>query len=111
MFFKDKTHPAEISKWGIFAGLVEGMYIGIAAVLLSQQYRLSTLTGWEVRMAFLFLFIMAASGVVATIVVFAHPIYSFMHKQYKDAALTLAVTLLTVIAVYGFIQFTYQRLF
>lgn len=111
MFFKEKTHPAEVAKWAVFAGMVEGMYIGIVAVLLSQQYLLSTLVGWEVTVALGFLFLLALSGILATIVILANPIYSFMHRQYVDAALTLAVTFATIIAVYGFIQFTYKSLF
>lgn len=111
MFFRDKAHPSEVVKWGIFAALLEGAYIGIAATVLTQKPRLLALTGWELKATFLFLFFLSLGAVITTVIVFAHPIYSLLRKQYKDAFLTLVVTIITLLAVYGFIQFTYKQLF
>lgn len=111
MFFQKKVHLSEVIKWGVFAGLFEGLYIGLAAILLSQQYRLETLIGWEVTIVFLFMLVLSVSAIVTTVIVFAHPIYSLLRKQYRDAVATLLVTLLTLVAVYGFVAFTYRSLF
>ncbi len=111
MFFRDKVHPRDVAKWGVFAGLFEGLYIGLAVVLFSQQYRLATLTGWEVSLSFFLLLFVFVSAIATTIIVFAHPIYSALRKQYRDAAATLVVTLVTLVAVYGVVLFTYKQLF
>lgn len=111
MFFRDKVHATEVAKWGILAGLFEGLYIGLAAVLVSQQFRLETLAGWEVRLSFLLSLVIAVSAVVTTVIVLAHPIYSALRRQYVDAIATLLVTLVTLVAVYGFVAFTYKQLF
>jgi len=111
MFFQKKVHLSEVIKWGVLAGLFEGLYIGLAAILLSQQYRLETLIGWEVTIVFLFMLVLSVSAIVTTVIVFAHPLYSLLRKQYRDALATLLVTLLTLVAVYGFVAFTYRSLF
>lgn len=111
MFFADRAHIGDIVKWGILAGLFEGLYLGMATVLLTQKYRLAALVGWELRVSFLFLLFLALSAIITTVIVFAHPLYSLIRKQYRDAAYTVLVTVLTLVAVYGFVQFTYKQLF
>lgn len=111
MFFRDKVHTTDVVKWGIIAGLFEGLYIGLAAVFFSQQPRFASLSGWDVSFSFFLTLFVAASAIATTIIVFAHPIFSLLRKQYRDAIATLAVTLVTLVAVYGFVAFTYKQLF
>lgn len=100
MFFQDKVHPLEVVKWGLFAGFVEGMYIALAAVLYANQDLLLALVGeWEYGASLVLLLLIVVSAVATSIIVFAHPIYSVLKKNYKDALLTIAVTLATIVLI------------
>ena len=112
MFFKDKVHPREIIKWGIFAGLFEGLYIGLAAVINSYRGPIESLAGgWAGATTLVLLAFIVVSAIVTSVIVFAHPIYSVVHKNYKDALFTILVTVVTLIAVLVFVLFYYQKVF
>ena len=112
MFFKDEVQATEVIKWGVFAGLVEGGYLGIATVLYAQRNILFALSeGWpHVTLLFLLLLIVI-SAVISSIIVFAHPIYSLVQKQFREGLLTLITTVITLVAVLGFMLFIFQQLF
>ncbi|MBI4122199.1 MAG: hypothetical protein HY461_02615 [Parcubacteria group bacterium] len=103
MFFQEKVHPRVVLKWGILAGILEGAYIAIAAILYSQHVRLFAVAGWERVAAGILLLLIAISAIVTTVIVFAHPLYSLSRRQYREALLTVLVTLLTLSAVSGLI--------
>lgn len=111
MFFKDKVHIEEVIKWGVLAGLFEGLYIGLAALLYGYRPALEALAGgWSGAATFILVGLIVISAIITSVIVFAHPIYSLLHRHYKDGLLTVVVTLITVIAVMGFVLFTYQKI-
>lgn len=112
MFFKGKVDTSEVVKWGILSGFLEGAYIGIVAILYSQASQLAFVsTGFESVATMLLLLLITISGIVTTVIVFAHPLYSALQKRYQEALMTVAVTLVTLLAIYGFTTFTYRQLF
>lgn len=111
MFFKDQVHVSEVIKWGVLAGLFEGLYIGLAALLVSYRPILEALAGgWAGVATFLLIGLITISAIITSVIVFAHPIYSLLHKNYKDGLLTVVITLITIIAVIGFVLFSYQKI-
>lgn len=113
MFFQDKVHKQDVIKWGIFAGILEGIYIVIAAVLYAQRGTLSVVlasTGDEIA-AILLLSLAAISAVVTTVIVFSHPLYCFIRRHYLDALLTVLLTLATLAAVLSFTLYAYRVLY
>lgn len=112
MFFQDRVHKEDVVKWGIFAGILEGLYIILAAVLYSQRGTLSTIVATGDQAATLVLLtLVAVSAIVTTIIVFAHPMYCFIRRHYLDALLTVLVTLVTLFAVLLFTLYSYRVLF
>ena len=109
MFFRDKVHIHEVVKWGIFAGVLEGLYIALATILYGQRGIIeSVASGWEHSASFFLLLLIVVSAIVTTIIVFAHPIYSLMRRHYRDALLTIVVTLITVVISAVLVLFAYQ---
>ena len=97
MFFKDKVHISEVIKWGVIAGFFEGVYIFVAAIIYAKQQTFTSLVGgWEYPAGVFLLLLIALSAVVTTIIVFAHPIHSLLRKHYKDALLTVLVSVATI---------------
>jgi len=97
--FKDKVHTEEIIKWGVFDGALVGGFIAVLTILYEKREQILALSGWEYGTS-LFLFALVAIGaIVTTTLTFAHPIYSLLKKEYKDAGLTVLVSLLTIIAM------------
>lgn len=112
MFFQDKVHKEDILKWGIFAGILEGIYIVIAAILYSQRGSLTTiLASGDQASTALLLTLVAISAIITTVIVFAHPMYCFIRRHYLDALLTVVLTLVTMMAVLAFTLYSYRVLF
>ena len=110
MFFKDKVHIQEVIKWGVLAGLFEGLYIGIATLLYAYRHVLVALAGgWSGATTFILVGLITVSAIVTSVIVFAHPIYSLLHKNFRDGLLTVVISIVTVIAVIGFVLFSYQK--
>jgi hypothetical protein len=112
MFFKEKVETSEVIKWGVFAGLLEGAYLGIATVLYAQKSLLMALTdGWQHFTTLFLLLLIVISAIITSIIVFAHPLYSFMQKKYAEGVLTLVTTVIALVAVLGFMLFIFEQLF
>jgi len=112
MFFQEKVETSEIIKWGVFAGLLEGAYIGIATVLYAQKGVITVLSdGWPQATLLFLMFLIVISAIVTSVIVFAHPLYSMMQKKYQEAFLTLGATLVTLIAILGFMLYIFRQLF
>ncbi len=48
MFFKEKVHPLEVIKWGIFGGIIEGIFcLMIILMWLNRDEFLNIGEGWE----------------------------------------------------------------
>lgn len=112
MFFNEDVHPAEVIKWGVFAGLIEGAYLGIATVLYAEKGVISALTdGWPHITFLVLISLIVISAIISSIIVFAHPVYSFMQKRYTEGLLTLITTVITLVAILGFMLFVFHQLF
>ena len=112
MFFHEKVHPREVVKWGIMAGFLQGLYIGIATLFYAEREGIfSILSGWEHGIIMLLFSFIVISAIITSIIVFAHPIYSITQKRYNEAILTILVTIITLAAITGFVIFAYQNLF
>lgn len=112
MFFQDKVNVSEVIKWGILAGFLEGAFIGIAGILYSQRELLmGVVGGWERGAVLVMLSLIAISAITTSVIVFAHPIYCLLRGHYRDAILTVFVTMATLLAILGFTLFAYRQLF
>lgn len=112
MFFQDKVHKEDVIKWGVFAGILEGIYIVLAAILYAQRGTMTAIFASSDQVAMILLLtLVAISATITTIIVFAHPLHCFIRRHYLDALLTVAVTLLTMVLVLSFTMYAYRILF
>lgn len=112
MFFREKVHPFEIVKWGVFAGVLEGLFLMMAAVLYAKQSGLAAAVAQgDVATVFLLLSLLSLSAIATSVIVFAHPIYCLLRKQYRDALLMIAVTFLTLLVIVSLSLIAYQAFF
>jgi len=109
MFFEEKVHPADVIKWGVVAGLFEGLYIGLATVVYAERSLFIDAAGWPQTATFFLISLIIISAIVTSVIVFAHPIFSAVKKHYQEALLTVLVSLITIIAVIGFVLFVYRN--
>lgn len=97
---KDKVHPVEIIKWGLFDGALVGGFVVLFTILHEKRDQILALAGgWEFGASLLLIGFVSVAGIVTATFTFAHPLYSFFQKQYKDALLTIAVTVLIISAM------------
>lgn len=102
--FKDKLHPTEVIKWGVFDGFLVGLFIAIFAIIHAKREMIVSLSGgWELSASLFLMLLLSLSALITTVLVFTRPIYCIVNKKYKDSLLTILVTLLTIIAMGGFV--------
>lgn len=107
---EDKIHASEVAKWGLFAGFLEGLFIATAAILYLKQPWNILEQSWELTTSMLLMAFVVLGGIVTTVVVFAHPIYCLMRRHYRDALLTVIVSMLTIMAMTAFVLWSSPNL-
>lgn len=99
----DKINTSEVIKWGVFAGVLEGLFIVAATILYAKQGDILALAGgWELSASLFLVVLLAIGAIITTIIVFAHPIYCLIRRHYRDALLTVIVTVATITAITAF---------
>ncbi len=99
----DKINRAEVLKWGVFAGFLEGLFIATAAIIYFKQPWHVLAGTWELGASMLLMALVVLGGIITTVVVFAHPIYCLIRRHFKDAFLTVLVSILTISAMTAFV--------
>lgn len=111
MFNSDKVHFTEVIKWGLFDGILVGIYISVATIVLAKHQAISALSGgWEYSASILLLLLIVLSAIITVIIVFARPIFSLLRRNYRDAALTVVVTIITIVLFTLLALFAYPQI-
>ena len=101
----DKVHLVEVLKWGIFDGALVGGFVALLTIVHAKRDQIISLTGtgtWEFSASLLLILLISVGAIVTTTITFAHPVYSVMHREYKDALLTILVSLATILIMASF---------
>jgi len=110
MFFKDSQDPVHISevlKWGIFAGFMEGLVLALLTILYAKRPMILDLAGgWEYGASLVLIALLGIGAVITSVVVFAHPIYCLLRKHYRDALVTVLISVLTMTSMFLFAIWT-----
>ena len=96
-----KPKENKILKWGIFAGLVEFVYIFLVITVMDfiSRYIIKPPDTEEIILPMLFLCIFVFSATVSGIIVLGYPIYLITQKKFKEAVSTILITLATLFLV------------
>lgn len=110
--FKLKTHFEEAIKWGIIAGIIEGIFCLLIALLwINQEKLLKFGPGWELEATIIAIGLFTLSFIISSILIFAEPITLIIQKRFDEAKLTFLITLVTLIVIFSFIILGYKTLF
>ena len=102
----DKFHIVEVLKWGIFDGALVGGFVALLTIVHAKRDQIISLAGagsWEFGASLFLILLVSISAIVTSTLTFAHPIYSLMHGEYKDAIVTVIVSLLTILIIGSFV--------
>jgi hypothetical protein len=106
MFFRnsgDKIHTQEVIKWGVFSGFLQGLFLALLTILYAKRQLILDLSGgWEYGAALFLMALFAVGGIVTTIIIFGHPIYCLLRGHYRDALLTVMLSLAVILVMAGF---------
>ncbi len=90
-------------KYGILAGLLEGVYIFIVSIFMFtiQDFFSSNEMPGLTFAAFLFLFVFSAG--ISGIILFGYPFYLVTNKKYREAVVAALVSLSTILVLFGLV--------
>lgn len=104
MFFRKQVHPKEVIRWGVFDGVLLTVYIVFVSWVYSQQQAIfSVQSRSEWVPVIFFVGMLTISGLITLVIALSRPIYALLHKNYRDAALTLIVSIIVVALFLGLI--------
>lgn len=103
--FDDKVHLVEVMKWGVFDGALVGGFVALLTIVHAKRGEIIALLGassLEFAGSLFLVLLITLGAIITTTITFAHPIYSIIQRDFKDAALTLFVSILTILSMAGF---------
>lgn len=98
MFFKS-DHPQGI-KYGIYAGLVEGIYIALISFFIIHTGQIYGSSNEPTGSFVLFLLLFVFSAVLSGLIVLSYPVYLVIQRKFGEAVKALVVTLLTLLFLF-----------
>lgn len=93
------VHPQGI-KYGIYAGLVEGIYIALISFFIIHTGRLFGSSDEPAGSFVLFLLLFVFSAGLSGLIVLSYPVYLVLQRKFSEAVKTLVVTLLTLMFLF-----------
>lgn len=88
-----KDNKKELWQWGLLSGLAEAVYIALIASLFMGLNHLAPMRAGFIWPILFFLTLFVFSAVVSGLLVLGRPIFLALHQKYKEALLTLAISL------------------
>lgn len=83
----------DVWQWGLLGGLGQGIYIMLVATFFQVMEKYSSVVGRPIFGALVMLTLLVFSATVSGLLVLGRPLILAMRKDYKEAGLTLAVSL------------------